>query len=76
MANLEGYLSDAAPSKQKPRVTAMLHAIDKNGDLPSGHGLMKHRKIPQRILQSALAAVIGPLLLEEDRCTSEATPWP
>jgi len=59
IANLEGHMSDAAPSKQKPRITAMLHATHEDGDLASGHGLVKHRRIPQSILQSALAAVIA-----------------
>jgi hypothetical protein len=58
-ANLEGHMSDAAPSKQKPRITAMFHATHENGDLPSGHGLVKHRRIPQSILQSTLAAIIA-----------------
>jgi hypothetical protein len=57
--NLEGRMSDAAPSKQKPRITAMFHATHENGDLPSGYGLLKHRRIPQSILQSTLAAVIA-----------------
>ena len=37
----------------------MFHATHENGDLPSGHGLVKRRRIPQSILQSALAAVIA-----------------
>ena len=59
MANLEGQISDAAPSKQTPRITAMFHATHENRDLPSGHGLVKHRRIPQSILQSALVTVIA-----------------
>ena len=59
IANLEGHTSDAAPSKQKPRITAMFHATHENGDLPSRHGPVKHRRIPPSILQSALAAVIA-----------------
>jgi hypothetical protein len=59
IANLEGHMSDAAPSKQKLRITAMFHATHENGDSPSGHGLVKHRRIPQSILQSTLAAVIA-----------------
>jgi hypothetical protein len=59
LANLEGHVSDTAPSKQKPQITAMFHMPHENGDLPSGHGLVKHRRIPQSILQSALAAVIA-----------------
>jgi hypothetical protein len=59
IANLEGHTSDAAPSKQKPRITAMFHATHANDDLPSGRGLVRHRRIPQSILQSALAAVIA-----------------
>ena len=59
IANLEGHTSDAVPSKQKPRITAMFHVTHANDDLPSGHGLAKHRRIPQSILQSAVAAVIA-----------------
>ena len=59
IANLEGHMSDAAPSKQKPRITAMFHATHENGDLPSGQELVKHRRIPQTTLQSAVAAVIA-----------------
>jgi hypothetical protein len=59
IANLEGHVSDAAPSKQKPRITAMFHATHEDGDLASGRGLVKHLRIPQSILQSALAAVIA-----------------
>jgi hypothetical protein len=59
IANLESFASIAAPSKQKPRITAMLHATQENGDLPSRHVLVKRRRIPQSILQPALAAVIA-----------------
>jgi hypothetical protein len=59
IANPKSFASGAAPSKYKPRITAMFHASHENGDLPSGHGLLKHRRIPQSILQSALAAVIA-----------------
>ena len=59
IANLEGHISDATPSKQKLRITAMFHATHENGDSPRGHGLVKHRRIPQSILQSTLAAVIA-----------------
>ena len=48
MANLEGQISDAAPSKQKPRIRALCHTTHENGDLASGHGLVKHRRIPHR----------------------------
>jgi hypothetical protein len=37
----------------------MFHATHDIGDLPSGHGLVKHHRIPQSILRSALAAVIA-----------------
>jgi hypothetical protein len=57
MANLEGHISDAPSSNQKPRITAMFHANHKV-DLMRGHGFMKYRKIPHRILQTAVAAVI------------------
>jgi hypothetical protein len=59
IANLESFASIAAPSKQKPRITAMFHTTHENGDLPSGHVLVKRRRIPQSILQPALAAVIA-----------------
>ena len=57
IANLEGHISGAASSKQKPRITAMFHANDRS-DLIRGHGFMKYRNIPHRILQTAVAAVI------------------
>jgi hypothetical protein len=59
IAKLKCFASDAAPSKQKPRLTAMFHANRSNGDFPSGHGLVKHRRILQSIVQSALAVVIA-----------------
>src|ERR1700751_5656181 len=59
IANLKTFTWDAAPSKQKPRITAMFHATHANVELAGGHGLVKHRRIPQSILQSALAAVIA-----------------
>ena len=59
IANLECFASLAAPSKQKPRITAMFHATHESGDLPSGHVLVKRRRVPQSILQPALAAVIA-----------------
>jgi hypothetical protein len=57
MADLKGNISDAAPSKQKPRITAMFHASGKS-DLMHGHGFMKYRKIPHRVLQTTVAAAI------------------
>jgi len=59
IANLEGHMSGAAPSKQKPRITAMFHATHAIVELAGGHGSVKHRKVPHSILQSALAAVIA-----------------
>jgi hypothetical protein len=59
IANLEIFASTVAPSKQKPRITAMFHATHENGDLASWHILVKHRGILQSILQPALAAVIA-----------------
>jgi len=59
IANLEGHMSDAAPSKQTPRITAMFHATHANVELAGGHGPLKHRRVPQSILQSALSAVIA-----------------
>jgi hypothetical protein len=58
MANLEGQISDAAPSKEEPRITAMSHATHENGDLAGRQDLVKQHRIPHRILQSAAAAVI------------------
>jgi len=60
LANLEDHMAASAASKQKPRITAMFYATHANGGLPSGHdGLVKPLRIPQSILQSALAAVIA-----------------
>jgi hypothetical protein len=59
IANCERRMSNATPSKQTTRITAMFHATHEDGDLPSGHGLLKHRIIPQSILQSALAPVVA-----------------
>jgi hypothetical protein len=59
IANLEGNMSDAAPSKQKPRITGMFHATHANVELAGGHGPVKHRRIPQSILQSVVAAVMA-----------------
>ena len=59
IANCEGRMSNATPSKQKTRITAMFHATHEDGDLPSRQGLLKHRIIPQSILQSALAPVVA-----------------
>jgi hypothetical protein len=59
IANLEHFASTVTPSKQNPRVTAMFHATHEDGDLPSGRVLVKPRRIPQSILQPALAAVIA-----------------
>jgi hypothetical protein len=58
MANLEDHISDAAPPKQKPRNTVMLHTTCENGDLAGRQGVVKHRRILHRILQSARAAGI------------------
>ena len=59
IANLKSFASDAASSKQKPRITARFHATHANVELVRGHGPVKHRGIPQSILRSALAAVIA-----------------
>jgi len=59
MANLEGYITDTAASKQKPRITARFRGTPGNIDWAGGHGLAKRRRISHRILQSALAAVIA-----------------
>ena len=59
IANLKSFASDAAPSKQKLRITAMFHAAHANVELAGGPDPVKHRRIPQSILQSALAAVIA-----------------
>jgi hypothetical protein len=59
IANLNSFASDAAPSKPRRRIAVMFDATHANGDLPSGHGPVKHPKIPQSIVQSALAAVMA-----------------
>ena len=56
IANLE---SDAASSKQRPRITAMFHAPRANVELVGRHGLVKHRRIAQSFVQSVLEAVIA-----------------
>jgi hypothetical protein len=43
----------------------MFHATHENGDLPSGYGLVKRRRIPQSIVQSTLCGGHRPLLLEK-----------
>src|ERR1700746_1291693 len=50
---------DRRSFETKARITAMFHATHENGDLPSGHVLVKRRRVPQSILQPALAAVIA-----------------
>ena len=55
MANIEGHMSDAAPSKQRPRTSAVFHVAHEKGDLLSGHGLVARRRKFQAILHSALA---------------------
>jgi len=61
IANLKHFASDAAPFplKQKPRIKAMSHATHANVESAGGHGPVKHRRIPQTFLKSALAAVIA-----------------
>ena len=59
LANLNGFASDVSPSKQEPRITAMFHAAHTNVEWAGGPGLVKHRTIPQSILQSVLAVVIS-----------------
>ena len=59
IANLEGHMPDAAPSKQKLRITAMFHATHGNVELAGAAGPVKHRRIPQSIVQPILAAVIA-----------------
>jgi hypothetical protein len=58
IANCERRMSNATP-KQKTRITAMFHATHEDGDFRIRHDLLKHRIIPQSILQSALAAVVA-----------------
>src|SRR5262249_57911249 len=55
MSNFKGLASDAAPSKQGPRVKAMLRAIHENGEFAGGHGSVRHGRIPTTFVQSALA---------------------
>lgn len=59
IANLEGHMSDAARSKPKPRITAMFYLPHANVELAGRHGTVNHRRIPQSIVRSALAAVIA-----------------
>ena len=59
MANLETFASDAGPSKQEPRMAAMFHATHAKVESAGGPGPAKHRRIPQSILQSPLAAVMA-----------------
>jgi hypothetical protein len=59
IANLEGHMSDAARSKPKPRITAMFYLPHANVDLAGRHGLVNHRRIPQSIVGSALAALVA-----------------
>ena len=40
IANLKSFASNAAPSKQKPRITAMFHTTHANIELAGGHGLV------------------------------------
>jgi hypothetical protein len=58
IANLQGHISGAASSKQEPRIAPMFHATHGNDDLAGGRDLLKRRKVPRGILQSALAAII------------------
>jgi hypothetical protein len=58
IANLTSIASDAGPSKQKLRITAMFGATHANVALAGGHGPGKHRRIPQ-ILQFPLATAIA-----------------
>ena len=59
VANLEGHMSDAARSKPKPRITAMLYLPHANVELAGRHGLVNHRRIPQSIVGSVLAALVA-----------------
>ena len=59
IANLKSFASDAVPSKQQPRISAMFHATHAKVESAGGPGPVKHRRIPQGILQSALAAVMA-----------------
>jgi hypothetical protein len=58
IANCERRISNATPLKQKTRITAMFHATHENGNLPSGY-VVKRWRVPQSILQSALAPVVA-----------------
>lgn len=59
ISNLEGNISATPPSKQQPRITGMFHATRAKSELAGGHSPVKHRRIPQSILQFPLAAVIA-----------------
>jgi hypothetical protein len=57
MAELKSNTSGAASSKQQLRIIEVFHETQENSVLASGHGLVKHRGIPQRVLQCALSTV-------------------
>src|SRR5258708_9116818 len=59
IANLESFASDAAPPRQKPRITTMFHATHAKSELAGGHSPGKQPRTPQSILQSALSTGIA-----------------
>ena len=71
IANLEGDVSDACPSKPELRIRVMSHATHANVELAGGDGGVKHLRIPQK--HSAVRASGGHcfLLLEEHRVRNE-----
>lgn len=54
IANVEGHTSGAARMKEETRTT-MAHLAYEKGKLPSGQGLVAHRRKTQGILHTALA---------------------
>ena len=59
ITNCERHMSDAARSKPKPRITAMFYLPHAKVELAGRHGLVNHRRIPQSIVASALAALVA-----------------
>jgi hypothetical protein len=59
IATFERRVSNATPLKQKTRITAMFYLPHANVELAGRHGLVNHRRIPQSIVGSALAALVA-----------------
>jgi hypothetical protein len=59
MRHLKGLSADAAPWKQGSRITAMFHVTHKSNEFLNGRGLVKKSRMPSRVVQSTLAALIA-----------------